>query len=558
MKDAALQKLNYILLCLLAAGFAMVLASVVRSGVILDVQDFAGVERPLGGWQLLSGDALQPSMALPQRYDTEGTVTLVARLDDLSVAQGMVNLLHCQATPGAVTVSIGDRVVYSCGDMGQGLMTTGALRDHYIPIESSDFGAPVYLTLLAPPGCGSVALRSALLTTRAGALMRASLQNFWRGWLGFAMLTVGLLLALAYFVMLRYASYPPMLWLGLFLACYSVWNNAYIHTLLALLADRRLYRLMLYALVGLGGVSWLLFAFYVGKNRHARLFNILITLVLLASAAALAACALRPSGQLYHFWLPDAVLLTAGAISLAVLLADYYRYQELCRPMAVGMAGAATGAVAGMLNAFFGQGDYAGLAVDLGLLFFAICFTAGLVASGIDTLVFESRMHTLELAAYRDQLTGCENRRAFDQKLEAYRQQDGAGAMAGLAMAMFDSNNLKIVNDTYGHARGDRLIIDTAATLLRYLGDFGTVYRIGGDEFVVVCDNTDRCALGVALEAFDREANANGEAGIDVSWGVAYYKPGIDRDPDSVLMRAEHRMYEYKKGCKLCGGMALN
>lgn len=554
MKDAALRKLNYILLCLLAAGFAMVLASVLQSGVGLNVQDFAGIERPLGGWQLLAGDALQPSVALPQSYAADGQVTLVSQLDDLSVAQGMVNLLHCQTTPGAITVSVGGRLVYSCPDMGQGLMTAGLARNHYIPVGVGDFGAPVSVTLLPPPGCGTVALRSALLTTRAGALMRASLQNFWRGCLSFAMLTVGLLLVLAYCVMLRYAYYPPMLWLGLFLSCYSVWNNAYIQTLLALLADRRLCQLLLYALVGLGGVSWLLFAFYVGKKRHARLFNILITFVLLGSAAALAACALRPSGQLYHFWLPDAVLLAAGAVSLGVLLTDYYLYQELCRPMAVGMAGAATGAVAGMLNAFFGQGDYAGLALDLGLLFFTICFTTGLVVSGIDALVLESRLHTLELAAYRDQLTGCENRRAFDQKLEAYRQQDSADAMAGLAMAMFDSNNLKIFNDTYGHARGDRLIIDTAATLRRYLGDFGTVYRIGGDEFVIVCDNTDRCALGVALEAFDREANYNGEEGIDVSWGVAYYKPGIDCDPESVLMRAEHRMYEYKKGCKLFGG----
>ncbi len=559
MKDAALHKLNYILLCLLAAGFAMVLAGVLRSGVGLDAQDFAGVERPLSGWQLLSGDALQPPTALPQRYDAaDGQVTLVARLDDLSVAQGQVNLLHCQATPGAVTISVGDRMVYSCADMGQGLIAAGAVRDHYIPIESGDFGMPVRVTLLPLPGCGAVTLRSAVLTTRSGALMRASLQNFWRGCLGFAMLTVGLLLALAYFVMLRYAPYPPMLWLGLFLACYSVWNNAYIQTLLALLADRRLCQLLLHALVGLCGVSWLLFAFCVGKRRHARLFNLLITLVLLASTAALAACALRPSGRLYHFWLPDAVLLTAGAISLGVLLADYRRYQELCRPMAVGVAGAATGVAAGMLNAFFWQGDYAGLALDLGLLFFTVCFTAGLVVSGIDALVLESRLHTLELAAYRDQLTGCENRRAFDQKLEVYRQQGNADTMDGLAMAMFDSNNLKIVNDTYGHARGDRLIIDTAATLRRYLGDFGTVYRIGGDEFVVVCDNTDRRALGVALEAFDREVNTNGEAGIDVSWGVAYYKPCIDCDPDSVLMRAEHRMYEYKKGRKLCGGAVLN
>ncbi len=551
MKDTALRKLNYFLLCLLAAGFAIVLAGVLKSGVTLDAGGLAGVERSLGGWKLVENNAAAEPAALPQSYDAAAGVTLETRLDDLSIEQGLVNLLYCQTAPGGITVSIGGRTVYSCSDMGQGLMAVGSLRDHYIPIDVNDFGAQVRITLLPARDCSSVALQSALLTTGAGALIQASLNNFWRGCLGFAMLMVGLMLVLAYYVMLRYVHYPPMLWLGLFLACYSIWNNAYIHTLLALIADRRVCHMLFYALIGLAVVSWLLFSFYIGNKRHTRLFNALILLVLLSSAAALAICMLQPPGQVQKSLLPDAAIVAAAVISLGVLLVDYHRYQELSRPMAVGMVGAVAGAAAGMFNAFFGQGDYAGLALDLGLFFFTVCFAVGLVVSGIDALVLQSRMHTLEMAAYRDQLTGCENRRAFDQKLEHYRKAGSADAIAGLAMAMFDSNNLKIVNDTYGHARGDRLIIDTAETLRRYLGAFGTVYRIGGDEFVVVCDNADHRALGVALEAFDREANYNGEVGIDVSWGVAYYKPALDRGPESVLMRAEHRMYEYKKGCKL-------
>lgn len=56
--------------------------------------------------------------------------------------------------------------------------------------------------------------------------------------------------------------------------------------------------------------------------------------------------------------------------------------------------------------------------------------------------------------------------------------------------------------------------------------------------------------IGV-VESGGRFFYSEGEARIDVSWGVAYYKPELDPDPDSVLMRAEHRMYEYKKGRKL-------
>ncbi|HWP51731.1 MAG TPA: GGDEF domain-containing protein [Clostridia bacterium] len=552
MKHSTLQKLNYILLCLLAAGFAMVLMGVFNGGDRLNYSEFAGAERSLSGWTLAADGTAQQPFLLPQSIETTAGVTLVTQLDDLSIRQGLVNLLHCKTGPGRIIVRVGDKIVYSCSNTVVGLFAMADIdRDHYIPITAQDYGQPISISLLPQGDCGTVALRSALLTTKAGALMVATLQNLGGICLDFAIMVVGLMMVLAYCVMLRYAPHPPMLWLGLFLSSYAVWNNAYTNTLLVLFADRRLCYMLLYILIGLLGVLWLLFSLYLNKKRHAMLFNSLILIVLLNTAAAYLAYTLLSADMNQNFLLLDVTVAVAVAVSLGALLADYCQYRDIGRHVALGMAGAAVCAAVAVMNAFLGKGTYTDFVLDVGILFFTACFTIGLVVSGIDALVLKSRLHTLELAAYRDQLTGCENRRAFDQKLETYRKADNCCNISGLAMAMFDSNNLKIVNDTYGHARGDRLIIDTASALRRYLGKFGTVYRIGGDEFVVVCDNTDRCALGVALESFDREVNARGEADIDVSWGVAYYKPEIDPDPDSVLMRAEHRMYEYKRGCKL-------
>ena len=548
MKDALLRKLNYLLLCLLAVGFIVALGTALRSDARFGPQDYAELGRPVDAWQPLEPDALPPAALWAQGQGTAGQVTLafVSRLDDQSVAQGLTNLLHCKTAPGAVTVLIGDRLVHSCSGAERSI--TALSCDHYIPIDKADFGAPVYIALRPPPGRHGAALQSALLTTRAGVLMQASLEHFWRSCLSFAILMVGLLLVLAYFVMLRYLRHPPMLWLGLFLTCHAVWNNPYIRTLLELSNDRRLCHLLRYPLIALAGISSLLFVFYIGQRRHARLFNGLITLVLLGSAVSVVACLLGVSDRLCPLWLAEASLITAASIGLGVLLLDYHRHKALRRPMAVGLAGAAIGAAAGMVGMLLGQGNLVGPALDLGLLFFTLCFAVGLLSSGIDALVEKSRLHTLELAVYRDQLTGCENRRAFDQQMEAYRHQSCADTLKGLAMVMFDSNNLKMINDTHGHARGDQLIIETADALRRYLGDFGAIYRIGGDEFVVVCSHVDRRALMHALEAFNREANHNDVSDIDVSWGVAYYKADIDCGPESVLARAERRMYDYKKG----------
>lgn len=552
MKHSTLQKFNYVLLCLLIAGFLTVLMSVVESGGKLFYSDIAGAQRALGGWNLVSGDTAPQWVFLPQSYPTTDSVTLVAKLDELSVQQGIVNLLHCKTGPGNLTVSIGDRVIYECTNAKVGLAALSDIKhDHYIPIRPDDFGQPIYMTLSPQRGCDTVMLQSALLTTKAGALMAKVLENLWGICLDFIIMVAGLIMVLGYFAMLRHVHHPPMLWLGLFLGCYSLWNNAYSNTLLELFADQRLCHMLMYVLVGMMGVLWLLFMFYLNKKRRGWLFNIMICLVLLDCVGTILTSNFLPAVIGRDFLILDIIVVLSIAVSMGVLLIDYFRYQDIGRCVALGMAGAAACVTVGLFSTFFGQGIHLNNIFNTGVLFFTICFTIGLVVSGIDALVLKSKMHALEMAAYRDQLTGCENRRAFDQKLETYRSAAYDGSLDGLAMAMFDSNNLKIVNDTFGHARGDRLIIDTAFALQRYLGKFGTIYRIGGDEFVLVSDKTDRCALGVALETFDREANAKGEAGIDVSWGIAYYKPELDPDPDSVLMRAEHRMYEYKKGCKL-------
>ncbi len=553
MKHATLRKLNYVLLLLLLAGFSVLLMSVLQGGLSLCYSDFAGSRRTLGNWTLLTEDSVHKPVSLPQGCQSASGVTFVAKLDDLGIRQGMVNLLHCKTGPGSMMVRVGEKTIYSCSNTISGIFSPAdTAYDHYIPISVGDYGQPVYITLRPLRSSETVALHSVLLTTKAGALVSATLKNLGGICLDFAILIIGLLMVLAYFMMLRYVQYPPMLWLGLFLGSYAVYKNTYLNTLLVMFADRQLCHVLLYVLVGIIGVFWLLFIFNLNKKRHAGLFNLLMLAVLLSALAPLLLYMLWPGAALgQSLLLLDFTVVVAAAFSLCMLVVDYFHFKDVGRHVAMGMAGLAALATLGMLSTFFSKGVYTNFLLSLGVLFFTVWFIIGLVVSGIDALVHQSRMHALELAAYQDQLTGCKNRRAFDQKLETYRNAADADVLSGLAMAMFDSNNLKIVNDTYGHARGDQLIIDTADALRRYLGGFGTIYRIGGDEFVAVCDGADPRALGVALEAFDREVNAKGEAGIDVSWGVAYYKSLLDTDPESVLMRAEHRMYEYKKGCKL-------
>ncbi len=87
-----------------------------------------------------------------------------------------------------------------------------------------------------------------------------------------------------------------------------------------------------------------------------------------------------------------------------------------------------------------------------------------------------------------DQLTKLKNRNAFETDMENI---DARGKAKDLAIVVIDIDNLKMVNDTRGHDMGDKYIVATSACLSKNAGENMVVYRIGGDEFIVVARGTN-------------------------------------------------------------------
>ena len=147
----------------------------------------------------------------------------------------------------------------------------------------------------------------------------------------------------------------------------------------------------------------------------------------------------------------------------------------------------------------------------------------------------------LEYSALHDQLTNCKNRKALEWfYLKKY------DADKSLAIAMCDLNGLKEVNDKQGHDAGDRFILRTAEILKSIFGD-ELVYRIGGDEFIVVLTNISR-------KDFEEKIGlVNIQLGTTASIGVVY-KEKMDTDFDCVLKIADEEMYKQKNHYYLTTG----
>lgn len=144
--------------------------------------------------------------------------------------------------------------------------------------------------------------------------------------------------------------------------------------------------------------------------------------------------------------------------------------------------------------------------------------------------------HQARAWARRDALTGILNRRAFDEDYAALTE-------VPFTLALLDLDGLKQLNDTQGHAQGDKLLRIFAAALAAELGRSGAAYRYGGDEFVVIADPLSDDHL---LEHVDAAVLAARQLSplVGVSVGVAH---SSEADRAALLDLADARMYDSKR-----------
>ena len=157
--------------------------------------------------------------------------------------------------------------------------------------------------------------------------------------------------------------------------------------------------------------------------------------------------------------------------------------------------------------------------------------------------------------AFTDPLTGVKSKHAFavaEGEMET-RIVDGEAGAFGVVVA--DVNGLKRINDTLGHKAGDEYIRSGCRLLCEHFGH-SPVFRVGGDEFVVLLEGRDYDARHEIMRAADTEIEGNiGSDRVVISLGLADYDPAKDASFHEVFQRADETMYERKMELKAMGAV---
>ncbi len=159
--------------------------------------------------------------------------------------------------------------------------------------------------------------------------------------------------------------------------------------------------------------------------------------------------------------------------------------------------------------------------------------------------VFESMANT-------DSLTGIRNKHAYIEMEALLDSRIREGSIDKLAVIACDINGLKYVNDTKGHAAGDKLIKDASA-LICDVFNHGSVYRTGGDEFVVLLQGKGYDTRNEVIAAFNKQVEENiSKDKVVVSIGYSTLEAG-DTMVHDIFERADQMMYNRKKELKSMG-----
>lgn len=161
--------------------------------------------------------------------------------------------------------------------------------------------------------------------------------------------------------------------------------------------------------------------------------------------------------------------------------------------------------------------------------------------------VTSSQRNSLMRLATRDPLTGVGNRRALDEKLE-HIVANNVRLNAHASLLLIDLDHFKSINDTHGHAIGDRILVSLTRIVNLRIRVSDGLYRIGGEEFVVVLEGQDIEQASRLAEQLRTLVEANELAPdslVTISIGVAQLETG--EQGNTWLNRADEALYAAKR-----------
>lgn len=380
-------------------------------------------------------------------------------------------------------------------------------------------------------------------------------ENFGKFLICFVMFIFGLILfifaAVESFV---HGSMFETMCLGIVTMLLSVWTHSQTQVLHILTGNTTVLRIIEYSVLCLLPIPMMMFISEFTNNRGNNLVraDIICCLVNFIMQFILVPLGVKDYVDLLII---SHILIIISALISVYITRNAVKNKKIdkkqCRYLLTSFTIIVASGMLDMVRYYINASHDAAEVTRIGLFVFVIVLAYYELMQLINVRVKSRESEVMEKLAMEDTLTGMQNRTAFT----AYEKKMLERSSGSCLFIHFDVNCLKKVNDSYGHAEGDKHIIAAANVIQSSFGAKGKCFRVGGDEFFAVLDGEnfrDDYENGLVIfKKMQQEYNSSEDPPVKLSiaHGATEYKYAL-KDTESAIRTADSLMYEDKQHMK--------
>ena len=175
----------------------------------------------------------------------------------------------------------------------------------------------------------------------------------------------------------------------------------------------------------------------------------------------------------------------------------------------------------------------------------------GVLSSGMDITNRYILEEKLIEQTYTDELTGLYNRKSYNDRLQEFLALKKRYDIT-FSMLMYDIDDFKIVNDNYGHDNGDKVLIDMSALIESHIRENDYLFRIGGEEFIIIFSETSLDKAKVIAEKIRKKVSSTlfTSENLKITISIGLSEVLKEDDASTIFKRVDKLLYKSKHNGK--------
>lgn len=505
-------------------------------------------------WVLVDGVNQTPISIIPTKLDVEANQPIILS-NTLPEAFHVMKTIMIRTSLQDVSVEIDGVIIYEKYYQEDSKLPPYASMWHMVEVPVHSEGKTITMTLTSPYEAMSGTVNYIYYGDTAELYAHMFREYGYRLAVGLFVLMAGLLMMIVSFFIkkgegLRYT------YLGLFAVTLSFWIIAESRMIQWFTGNEFIIGALAYISLAIFPIPML----YYLKNyiviRYKHLYHVLIGVFYIQSILITVFHALDISDY-FESVIYTQIFLVLGIIVVitTLVLEAIQNHSQEARKIMKYFSFLLVFVLFELINFLMGNFENTSIFALTGVGLLMVLMLINYVSYLIKRLKLSYEKELYERLAYQDWLTGGKNRLKFELDYDIYFKDEVLKKQ--LRLIYFDLDYLKQVNDQYGHQEGDKIIKKGFELIESNFGGFGSCYRIGGDEFSCLVLGMDDLSYKTMTMAFRSDIQAYDETlpyDFRISMGTSVYQDGIDRNPDSMMKRADDDMYwdkcSFKGTCK--------